>query len=288
MTDLSTPPLPFPALAGNTPATAETLRHFAIFADLGKPQRERLLSQMRLLTVPARTLLLTAEQPGHAVYFLIEGSVKIGLERPTGPRTAKPFSIGKAKDTLGSTPAPATGAQVMLNLCGPGAVLGEMSVLDERGHSANVITREKCRLLWLDKDVFLELLRERPEVSLALLRECSDRQRNATHQLHAYATLDAAGRIAHALLHLARRFGTPLPQGTALEDTTSKGASVGGLRLDINLTQPEISDLTGLTRTRVNTVIAIFKKNDWLIQEEGGALLLLDMQNLATIAQQLP
>lgn len=256
--------VPLPSF-GNS-LTAESLRSFALFADLTPPQREHLVSQMQPVTIPARTILLAAGQPGHAVYFLLEGTVKIGLERPSGPRTQKPFSIGKGRATPPLAPALATGAQVMLNLCGPGSVLGELSVLDGRGHSANVMTREMCRLLWLDKDAFLEAVEKIPGLSLALLRECSERLRNATRQLHAYATLDAAGRVAHAFLHLAERFG---------QETSE------GVRLDIGLTQP---DLTGLTRTRVSTVIGVFRKNDWLEQEEGGAMTLRDVVQLSSIA----
>lgn len=224
---------------------------------------------MQPLTVSARTILMAAGQPGHAVYFLLEGTVKIGLERPPGPRTQKPLSLGNKALQERVVAAPATGTQVMLNLCGPGAVLGELSVIDGLGHSANVITRGTCRLLWIDKDAFLEALDQMPGLSLALLRECSARLRETTHQLHAFATLDAAGRIAHALLRLGARFGTQEPEG---------------LRLDIGLNQPELADLTGVTRTSVNTTLAMFRKNGWLELEPDGAITLRNVEHLSALA----
>ena len=326
MTDLSyfashSLPLDLSAALGDQPSAppvgsainAETLRFFSVFADLDLSQRERLLMQMQAVNVPKRTMLLTAGQPGNAVYFLLEGSVRICLERPTrarrktpeaqnlaenpradsakadspkadspkadspkadspkadSPKADSPKADSPKADSPVEDPHSATGTQVLLNLCGPGAVLGELSVIDGMGHSASVITRQKCRLLWMSQDAFQEALREMPAIPLALLRECSQRLRNATDQLHTFATLDATGRIAHCLLRLARRYGTLAPDG---------------LRLDIHLTQPELADLTGLTRTRVNTVLGEFKKQGWCSPEERSAFVLHDVASLAALA----
>jgi len=61
-----------------------------------------------------------------------------------------------------------------------GDVVGEMSLISGEVRMASVIAVSDVRTLCLDRTNFESLLRERPEVSLAVMRELCDRLRELT------------------------------------------------------------------------------------------------------------
>src|SRR5829696_7040080 len=90
---------------------------------------ERLAPLLHERNFPAGASVLTAEQPAEAIYIIIEGSVKIHLLTPEG-------------------------TEVILAVLGPGEIVGEMSLADSLGRSANVTTLEESAFLWMDRRTF--------------------------------------------------------------------------------------------------------------------------------------
>jgi CRP-like cAMP-binding protein len=72
------------------------------------------------------------------------------------------------------------GDELIINKCGPGETIGEMSLLDSGTRSATVIATEDAEVLELKQDVFNKILNERPDVSLSIIRSYSDRLRFST------------------------------------------------------------------------------------------------------------
>jgi len=72
------------------------------------------------------------------------------------------------------------GDELILNQCGPGETIGEMALLDGSPRSATVIALNDAEVLELKKDVFEEILEQRSDVSLAIIRSYSERLRFAT------------------------------------------------------------------------------------------------------------
>lgn len=72
------------------------------------------------------------------------------------------------------------GGELILNKCGPGETIGEMALLDGSPRSATVIAMSDAEVLELKKDVFDEILEQRSDVSLAIIRSYSERLRFAT------------------------------------------------------------------------------------------------------------
>ena len=72
------------------------------------------------------------------------------------------------------------GGEVVLNHCGPGEAIGEMSLFDQEPRSASVIAVTDSEVLELKRDAFFELLDQRPDVSLVLLQSLSSRLRFAS------------------------------------------------------------------------------------------------------------
>jgi len=89
---------------------------------------------------------------GDALYIIDEGWVKIVRE-----------------DSQGN--------EVVLNSCGPGEAIGEMSLLDQEPRSAGVIALSDASVLELKSDGFFKLIEQRPDVALTLIRSISSRLR---------------------------------------------------------------------------------------------------------------
>lgn len=197
------------------------LRDLQLFADLPEHELERLAGTIHRTTVPAGTLLLTASVPGDAIYFVVEGSLKVQLVSESG-------------------------VELTIALLGPGEMVGEMSLANGHGRSANVITREETTLVWMERKAFLRSLDLSPALNRNLVRELTRRLEAANERLQALGTLDVTGRVARQLLELAERYGRPRPGH--------------GTEIPLAVTQGEIAEMIAATRERVNQIVVRLKK----------------------------
>jgi CRP/FNR family transcriptional regulator, cyclic AMP receptor protein len=201
---------------------------------LGVPARdlERLAARMHERSFPVGASVLTAEQPGEAVYVLLGGAVKVHTSLPDG-------------------------TEVILAVLGPGEVVGEMSVADSLGRSASVTTLEDSTFLWMDRKTFLSGIEEVPAISRNLLGILSRRLRLADTHTRSLSALDVHGRIAAQLLAFALEYGEVLPEG--------------GVLIPLRLTQTDLGSLVGASRVRVNQALGYFRKRGEISVDKGGA-----------------
>lgn len=195
---------------------ATELKELPLFNGLSESELDSIAGFVRRTTVPAGTMLISAEVPGEAVYFILEGSVKVQLHRESG-------------------------VEITLALLGPGDVVGEMSVITGKGRSAHVITREPTVLLWMERNSLLKSLDLSPRFTRNLVYEMSQRLLLANERFQALATLDVAGRVARQLLELAERYGRSIPGE--------------GIHIVLPVTQGEIAEMIAATRERVNQIM---------------------------------
>jgi CRP/FNR family cyclic AMP-dependent transcriptional regulator len=128
------------------------------------------------------------------------------------------------------------GAEVVLAFRGGGALLGEISAIDQRPRSATVTAVGKVDGLIIDAGAFWEYLAGHPAASLLLLRTLASRLRDADRKRVEFGTHDAVGRVARRLVELAERFGEPGPDG---------------IRIGLRFTQEELAGWTGSSREAV-------------------------------------
>ena len=200
---------------------ATDLKELPLFAGLPEEELQTVAGFVRRTVVPAGTILISAQVPGEAVYFVIEGSVKVQLFRENG-------------------------VEITLALLGPGDIVGEMSLVTGRGRSAHVITRESTTLLWMERRSFLRSLELSPALSRNLIAESSKRLQMANERFLALATLDVTGRVARQILELAERYGKPVP-----------GV---GIHIIFPVTQGELAEMIAATRERVNQILVRLKR----------------------------
>ncbi len=78
------------------------------------------------------------------------------------------------------------GPSVRLAVVGPGALVGEIGIILEQPYSGTIVALSNVTALQLDSATFLELLKQVPQLSMALIKELS-RRLLATSELYAKA-----------------------------------------------------------------------------------------------------
>lgn len=218
------------------------LGELELFQGLAPAELTELNRLLRSSTVQAGTHFITAEQPGEVVYVLLEGTVKIYVTR-------------------------CDGREVILAFLGPGDTVGEMSLVDSAGRSANVVTTERSRLLWMDRVTFQSCLRAMAPLANNLVRLLSHRLRFANEQIQALCTLDVPGRVARQILALAERYGSP--------------EAGGEVWIPLRLTQSDLGEIVGASRERVNQVIVDFKQRGLISVDPGHRIHVHNRRELA-------
>ncbi len=222
-----------------------------LFQGLAPDQLAELNRLLRSSVIPAGTHFITAEQPGEVVYVILEGTVKIYVSQEDG-------------------------REVILAFLGRGDTVGEMSLVDSSGRSANVMTTERSRLLWMDRAGFQTCLREMSPLANNLIRLLANRLRFANEQIQALCTLDVPSRVARQILALADRYGNPPPG--------EKGAA-GQVAIPLRLTQSDLGEIVGASRERVNQVIVEFKQKSFISMDPDHRIRLLDRRGLARLSR---
>ncbi|HVT61132.1 MAG TPA: Crp/Fnr family transcriptional regulator [Thermoanaerobaculia bacterium] len=219
------------------------LGELELFHGLAADELCRLNGLLHASAVPAGSHFITAQQPGEVVYVLLEGTVKIYVSHPDG-------------------------REVILAFLGPGDTVGEMSLVDSAGRSANVVTTEPSRLVWMDRSTFQSCLRTLAPLANNLVRLLSHRLRFANEQIQALCTLDVPGRVARQILALAERYGKP-------------GAE-GEVRIPLRLTQSDLGEIVGASRERVNQAIVEFKQRGYIAVDGNHRIRVLERKALAS------
>jgi len=169
--------------------------------------------------------VLSQEEPGETFYVIKQGTVRI------------------------CTPLP-DGNQVFLALLAAGDTVGEMSLIDKKGRSADVVTQEPTTMLSVNRFVFDELMKNGSTFPRNLMKILARRLRLANVRLQAHCTLDVHGMVAFQILEFADSYGEKQPNGDTI--------------IRIRLTQQDIADLVGASRERVNQAMVYYRAKNYI------------------------
>ncbi len=213
----------------------------SLLGALSAEERRQVLAQAITRIYPRGATLLRRGDPAGAMIMVTQGRVRIGVSSEEG-------------------------REVTLGILGPGDVLGEMALLDGQARSADAVALEDCTVQVLERGRFLRLLRETPDLALRLLAVLTERLRRANLALEDIALLSLEGRLARLLTRLANDYGKP----------------AGGrqIRIEVKLSQKDLSALVGGSREKVNRQLRVWEE-DGTIGKEQGYLVLLRPDRLA-------
>ena len=191
-----------------------------LLSDLPEPLSAGLLAHAKPVNLAADASLFMAGDPGDGCYRLNEGLLKVSIASPSG-------------------------AERILAILGPGAIVGDMAMIDGRPRSASVSALRDCKLSFVSRAAFETFAAKEPEIYKYLLGLLAQRLRDTDQVVAAGSFLSLKGRVARALLDLAKAFGN----------------DVGGGRIVIRqkISQSDVAAMAGIARENVSRIL-----NDWM------------------------
>ena len=131
----------------STHRLAETIGSIPLFSGLDRKDRERIAGAGREVTFEKGKTILREGEPGLALLLILEGKVEVRKK-------------GKLLSTLGN-----------------GGFFGEMTVIDDKPRSADVVAVAPTTCFGLTSWAFAGLVRTYPEIALAVMKELVRRLR---------------------------------------------------------------------------------------------------------------
>jgi CRP-like cAMP-binding protein len=150
----------------------------------------------------------------------------------------------------------AEGKEVTLNVMGPGEIIGEIALLDGKPRSADVVALEDTTVMVVERRNFLPFVMRNEAMVERLLVVLCDRLRKTSIALEEIALFDLPARLARLLLKLSVDYGRKLPDDQ-------------GTRIDIKMSQRDLSTLVASSRESVNKQLRIWREGGLIDQVEG-------------------
>ncbi len=193
--------------------------------------------------VGAGEALFHAGDPGDGCYRLEHGLLKVLI---TSPR----------------------GEERILAILGPGAIAGELSVIDGGPRSASVFAVKECNLTFVRRAAFEEYAQQHPEIYRFLLDVLAARLRETDEAVAAASFMTVKSRLARALLELAKVLGEEDDSGQVL--------------IRHKIKQSDLAVMAGIARENVNRALSDWKRRK-LVSKSKGYYCLQDIATLKRI-----
>ena len=213
----------------------ELLQSVALFWDLSEEELGYISEKMIARHYESGKFIFLEDSEGEQCFFVVQGSVKV---------------TRLSKD----------GREVILAMLNEGEFFGEMALLDGESRSANVIALEETEVLTLNREDFLVVLHDYPQIAIQLLKEMAHRLRKSDRQIASLSLSDAEKRIALCIIRFADEQGV------------IRRGQVNISRVPI---QQDIANMAGTSRETVSRAINLLEKEHF-IKRKGRELLILD------------
>ena len=213
----------------------ELLQSVSIFWDLNENDLGHIADKMVAKHFENGNYIFLEDSEGEQCFFVLEGGVKV---------------TRLSKD----------GREVILAMLNEGDFFGEMSLLDGESRSANVIALEKTKVLTLDRNDFIAVVNDYPQIAVQLLKELARRLRKSDRQIASLSLSDAEKRIALCIIRFADEQGV---------------IQNGKVSIPKTPIQQDIANMAGTSRETVSRALGLLEKED-LIERDGRELIILD------------
>ncbi len=205
------------------------LASIPLFSGLDATAREVVERHSALRSVRRNTVVIQKGDESGVLYVVISGRLKVSV-------------------------ADEQGKEVILNTLGSGDYFGELAILGDMPRTATVVSLEDSNLLTLSRTAFLELVREQPDVALAVIRNLTARVAQLTEQVGRLALGDVYSRIRDLL------------NAQAFEED--------GLLVTARFTQSEIAQMVGSSREMVSRIFKDLREGGYIRLDDRRVVIL--------------
>ncbi|OLN28404.1 Crp/Fnr family transcriptional regulator [Desulfosporosinus metallidurans] len=128
------------------------------------------------------------------------------------------------------------GHETILDVCGPGEVLGEMSLYQEQNENSSAIAMEEVRICCFSKLQFESLIKQDPSFAMRIISYLGQKRYETMLKPSKEAGLTVKERLLRLFYRLAEQYGRKTPTSTLI---------------DLKITQQELADMIGSSRVMV-------------------------------------
>lgn len=160
------------------------------------------------------------------------------------------------------------GREHILEVAGPGAVLGELSLDDNQTISVSAETLVDAQLCFLARERLVTFLQKHPAMGVRVVIALSNELAAARRKVRDLALKGAESRLAGLLVQLARANGDP----------------TSGQRVPLHYTRREVAEMIGVS---TETAIRLFGKlkQRHAISTDRREITITDLEKLTKLAQ---
>lgn len=181
-------------------------------------------------------------------------------EKPTGLISLSSGKVKVFKEGVG-------GREQILRMVRPAGLLGYRALFAGMNYSASAIALEDSTVCLIEKDAFLKLVKDSPELSLRIIRMISAELGFSNNRTVSLTQKHIRGRLAESLL--------------VLRDTY--GFETDGMTIRAYLSREDIANLSNMTTSNAIRTLSTFASED-VISIEGRKIKILDPNRLERIS----
>lgn len=208
----------------------EVLRRTTIFRRLSPDDRQRLAAPSSVRAYDKGALLFREGDVADQLFTVVSGRVKV------------------FKTTV-------RGADVILEIFGPGDPVGAVAVYESRPYPASAVALEPTTCLLVPRAAFFSLLETYPTLVRGLLTGLTHRLIELTNRLAELSGSRVEARFARFFLRLAQEMGQARPDGTFIP---------------LGLSRQDLADMMGTTIETSIRVMSRWGKDDIVRTEKAG------------------
>ncbi len=216
---------------------SELLLYAPIFSDLPEESVAQIAQIGVKKSFKKDEIILLEEDTGGTFFVIISGNVKVSRTN------------GDSKE-------------VILGILNEFDFFGEMALLDGLTRSATISAINDTELFMIQRNQFLELLKDNPEISIVLMQELTKRLRTANMQIKSFSLKDAEGKVATVLIQLAYDLGR-IKQGV--------------VEIEKLPMQQDLANMASTSRETVSRTLHTFAKKG-LVELDGSKIRILDYE----------
>lgn len=216
-----------------------------IFSALGEKDLRELISRGHAKTYAKGETIFSRGDEGAWVLLIEDGLVEINVVSLNGRKS-------------------------ILNLIERHDIVGEIALLDNSPRSANAIAKTDVSGIVLSRGTMMDFLRDNPDACFEVINTLCKRVRNTSDLFEAQSLPNANARLARCILRLAEKWGEPTASGNT--------------RVNQQLSQTELGEISGIARENVNRYINAWTKSS-ILKFDKGIITVMDAAQLEDIAE---
>lgn len=220
----------------------ELLQRIPLFAALTPEQIASFADRFRVDVFAPDTFIFLEGDPADRLWVVQSGQVKI---------------IKYSAD----------GLENILEVILPGEMFGGAGILFPV-HPATAVAMAETTTLSLEREGYLQLARQFPDIALRIIAILGERLR-AAMKMRALSTDRVDVRVAHILLKLCDKVGEK---------------TLEGVKINLPLSRQDLADMTGTTIETAIRIMSKFRKEGLVFTEPGGYIVVTDCDRMRTLS----